>query len=77
MSAFFTANLHPLIYNEHSEGVDAIGSSHWELEEIDDNLLSLAASKLDFEDTNGLVTREQFELSRGRSRKITCDGSPS
>jgi len=30
VSAFFTANLHPLIYNEHSEGgLDAIGSSHW------------------------------------------------
>jgi hypothetical protein len=54
VSAFFTANLHPLIYNEHSEGgLDAIGSSHWELGEIDGNLLSLAASKLDFEDTNG------------------------
>jgi transcriptional regulator with XRE-family HTH domain len=71
VSAFFTANLHPLIYNEHSEGgLDAIGSSHWELEEIDDNLLSLAASKLDFEDTNGLVTKEQFELFQ---RKITKD----
>ena len=71
VSAFFTANLHPLIYNEHSEGgLDAIGSSHWELEEIDGNLLSLAASKLDFEDTNGLVTKEQFELFQ---RKITKD----
>ena len=71
VSAFFTANLHPLIYNEHSEGgLDAIGSSHWELEEIDSNLLSLAASKLDFEDTNGLVTKEQFELFQ---RKITKD----
>jgi transcriptional regulator with XRE-family HTH domain len=71
VSAFFTANLHPLIYNEHSEGgLDAIGSSHWELEEIDDNLLSLAASKLDFEDTNGLVTKEQFELFQ---RKVTKD----
>jgi len=60
-----------LIYNEHSEGgLDAIGSSHWEFEEIDDNLPSLAASKLDFEDTNGLVTKEQFELFR---RKITKD----
>jgi hypothetical protein len=69
--AFFTANLHPLIYNEHSEGgLDAIGSSHWELEEIDSHLLSLAASKLDFEDTNGLVTKEQFELFQ---RKITKD----
>ena len=51
-------------------GLDAIGSSHWELEEIDSNLLSLAASKLDFEDTNGLVTKEQFELFQ---RKITKD----
>ena len=60
-----------MIYNEHSEGgLDAIGSSHWEFEEIDDNLPSLAASKLDFEDTNGLVTKEQFELFR---RKITKD----
>jgi hypothetical protein len=45
-------------------------SSHWELEEIDGNLLSLAASKLDFEDTNGLVTKQQFELFQ---RKITKD----
>jgi len=59
VSAFFTANLHPLIDNEHSEGgLDAIGSSHWELEEIDGNLLSLATSKLDFKDTNGLVTKD-------------------
>ena len=50
--------------------MDAIGSSHWEFEEIDDNLPSLAASKLDFEDTNGLVTKEQFELFQ---RKITKD----
>jgi hypothetical protein len=59
-----------LIYNEHSEGgLDAIGASHWELEEIDGNLLSLAASKLDFGDTNGLVTKEQFELFQ---RKIVA-----
>jgi transcriptional regulator with XRE-family HTH domain len=71
VSAFFAANLHPVIYNDVSDGgLDAIGSSHWELEEIDDNLLSLAASKLDFEDTNGLVTKEQFELFQ---RKITKD----
>jgi hypothetical protein len=71
VSAFFTANLHPLIYNDVGKGaLDAIGSSHWELEEIDGNLLSLAASKLDFEDTNGLVTKEQFELFQ---RKITKD----
>jgi hypothetical protein len=44
--------------------------SHWELEDIDGNLLSLAASKLDFEDTNGLVTKEQFESFQ---RKITKD----
>jgi transcriptional regulator with XRE-family HTH domain len=71
VSAFFTANLHSLIYNEVSEGgLEAIGSNHWELEEIDGNLLSLAASKLDFEDTNGLVTKEQFELFQ---RKVTKD----
>jgi hypothetical protein len=70
VSAFFTANLHSLIYNDHSEGgLDAIGSSHWELEEIDGNLLSLAASKLDFEDTNGLVTKEQFELFQRKTTK--------
>jgi len=49
---------------------NAIGSSHWELEEIDGNSLSLAASKLDFDDTDGLVTKEQFELFQ---RKVTKD----
>jgi hypothetical protein len=34
---------------------------HRELEEIDDNLLPLAASKLDFDATNGSVTKEQFD----------------
>lgn len=70
VSAFFTANLHPLMYSDVDEGgLDAIGSGHWELEEIDGNLLSLAASKLDFEDSNGLVTKEQFELFRRKTTK--------
>jgi hypothetical protein len=70
VSAFFTANLHPLIYNDVGEGgLDAIRSGHWELEEIDGNLLSLAASKLDFEDSNGLVTKEQFELFQRKNRR--------
>jgi hypothetical protein len=70
VSTFFTANLHPLIYSDVGEGgLDAIGSGHWELEEIEGNLLSLAASKLDFEDCNGLVTKERFELFQRKTTK--------
>jgi transcriptional regulator with XRE-family HTH domain len=70
VSAFFTANVHPLIYGDLGEGgLDAIGSGHWELEEIEGNLLSLAASKIDFEDSNGLLTKEQFELFQRKTTK--------
>ncbi len=45
-------------------------SGHTIRNSIDGNLLSLAASKLGFEHTNGLITKEQFELFQ---RKVTND----
>jgi transcriptional regulator with XRE-family HTH domain len=65
VNAFYLRNVFDLLYGDN--GLLSDGQDSPELENIDGELLSLAASKLDYEeDLNGLVTKDQFEEFKRR-----------
>jgi transcriptional regulator with XRE-family HTH domain len=62
--AFYSSYVHDLLY------LDEMADGSFDPGDIDSSLLSLAASKLDFKDVKGLVTKDQFAEFK---RRITRD----